>query len=169
MGTLSARTLRESLQKARNIGIVEERLQLFDECEVVVRNLRPDEYEAIHAECKELEEIAYLYGFQFGHVKRAIVELNGQDLRGVEYVEDSMGPRMSYHLARRGVLAVYSGNQPAVMRLMPSLVIEPAEVDFLLEALERAISDLVAGAGPEEPTPARSRRRPARPTPAPAG
>ena len=88
MGTLSARTLRESLQKARNIGIVEERLQLFDECEVVVRNLRPDEYEAIHAECKELEEIAYLYGFQFGHVKRAIVELNGQDLRGVEYVED---------------------------------------------------------------------------------
>jgi acetylornithine/succinyldiaminopimelate/putrescine aminotransferase len=80
-----------------------------------------------------------------------------------------MGPRMSYHLARHGVLAVYSGNQPAVMRLMPSLVIEPAEVDFLLEALERAINDLVAGAGPEEPIPARPRRRPARPAPAPAG
>jgi len=52
---------------------------------------------------------------------------------------------------------------------MPSLVIEPAEVDFLLEALERAINDLVAGAGPEEPIPARPRRRPARPAPAPAG
>jgi acetylornithine/succinyldiaminopimelate/putrescine aminotransferase len=99
-----------------------------------------------------------------------IADVRGLGLmNGVEYAEDSMGPRMSYHLARHGVLAVYSGNQPAVMRLMPSLVIEPAEVDFLLEALERAINDLVAGAGPEEPTPARPRRRPARPAPAPAG
>jgi len=99
-----------------------------------------------------------------------IADVRGLGLmNGVEYAEDSMGPRMSYHLAHNGVLAVYSGNQPAVMRLMPSLVIEPAEVDFLLEALERAISDLVAGAGPEEPIQARPRRRPARPAPAPAG
>jgi acetylornithine/succinyldiaminopimelate/putrescine aminotransferase len=90
-------------------------------------------------------------------------------MAGVQYAEDSMGPRMSYHLARHGVLAVYSGNQPAVMRLMPSLVIEPAEVDFLLEALEAAIGDLVSGAGPEEDAPGRPRRRPARPAPAPAG
>ena len=33
------------------------------------------------------------------------------------------GPRMSYHLAHHGVLAIYSGNQPSVMRLMPSLVV----------------------------------------------
>ncbi len=98
-----------------------------------------------------------------------IADVRGLGLmNGVEYAEDSMGPRMSYHLARHGVLAVYSGNQPAVMRLMPSLVIEPAEVDFLLEALERAINDLVAGAGPEGPAPARPRRRPARSAPAPS-
>ena len=43
---------------------------------------------------------------------------------------------MSYHLARHGVLAIYSGNQPSVMRLMPTLVVEEEEVDFLLEALD---------------------------------
>jgi acetylornithine/succinyldiaminopimelate/putrescine aminotransferase len=93
-----------------------------------------------------------------------VAEVRGLGLMaGIEYSEDSMGPRMSYHLARHGVLAIYSGNQPAVMRLMPSLVIEEAEVDFLLEALDRAISDLVSGAGPEEPPPTRPRRRPVRP------
>jgi len=90
-------------------------------------------------------------------------------MAGIEYAEDSMGPRMSYHLARHGVLAIYSGNQPAVMRLMPSLVIEDAEVDFLLEALDRAIDDLESGAGPEESAPKRPRRRPTRPATATAG
>jgi len=92
-----------------------------------------------------------------------ITEVRGRGLMaGIEYSEDSLGPRMSYHLARQGVLAIYSGNQPAVMRLMPSLVIEQEDIDFLLGALERAIADLLAGAGPEETAPARPRRRPAR-------
>ena len=92
-----------------------------------------------------------------------ISEVRGLGLMaGVQYVEDSLGPRMSYHLAQHGVLAIYSGNQPAVMRLMPSLVIEEDEVDFLLSALEAAIRDLLAGAGPVEST-TRARRRPARP------
>jgi len=93
-----------------------------------------------------------------------ISEVRGIGLMaGIEYAEDSMGPRMSYHLADHGVLAVYSGNQPSVMRLMPSLVVEEAEVDFLLEALDAAIVDLESGAGPEAPAPTRPRRRPARP------
>jgi len=93
-----------------------------------------------------------------------ISEVRGIGLMaGVEYVEDSMGPRMSYHLASHGVLGVYSGNQPAVMRLMPSLVVEEAEVDFLLGALDAAIIDLESGVGPEETAPKRPRRRPARP------
>jgi acetylornithine/succinyldiaminopimelate/putrescine aminotransferase len=87
-------------------------------------------------------------------------------MAGIEYSEDSMGPRMSFHLARHGVLAVYSGNQPAVMRLMPALVVGEPEVDFLLEALDRAIVDLESGAGPEHSAPARPRRRPARSAPA---
>jgi hypothetical protein len=48
------------------------------------------------------------------------------------------------------------------MRLMPALVIEEAEIDFLLAALESAIEDLLSGAGPEEAAPTRPRRRPAR-------
>lgn len=88
MGTLSARNLRESLQKARNVGIQEEPFTLFEDCELVVRNLRPDEYEAINAEVKELDGVDYLYAFQRGHVKRAVVEINGQDLRDTQFVED---------------------------------------------------------------------------------
>ena len=98
-----------------------------------------------------------------------IAEVRGLGLMaGVQYAEDSMGPRMSYHLADHGVLAVYSGNQPAVMRLMPSLVVGEAEVDYLLAALEAAVADLVSGVGPEAAAPARPRRRPAR-RPAAAG
>ena len=94
-----------------------------------------------------------------------ITEVRGRGLMaGVQYSEDSLGPRMSYHLARQGVLAIYSGNQPAVMRLMPSLVVGEEEVDFLLGALERAIQDLLRGAGPEESPPSRPGRRPARAT-----
>lgn len=93
-----------------------------------------------------------------------ITEVRGLGLMaGVQYVEDSFGPRMSYHLAQHGVLAVYSGNQPAVMRLMPSLVIGEAEVTYLLDALAAAVKDLKSGAGPAE-TSTRTRRRPTRTT-----
>jgi len=92
-----------------------------------------------------------------------ITEVRGRGLMaGIQYAEDSLGPRMSYHLARHGVLAIYSGNLPSVMRLMPTLVIEEEEVDFLLAALEEAIEDLVSGAGPEAAAPTRPRRRPVR-------
>ncbi len=104
-----------------------------------------------------------------------ITEVRGRGLMaGIQYVEDSLGPRMSYHLARHGVLAIYSGNQPSVMRLMPTLVIGEDEVDLLLAALESAVGDLLAGGGPEESAPSRPRRRPVRDAsgtsaPAPAG
>jgi putrescine aminotransferase len=99
-----------------------------------------------------------------------ITEVRGRGLMaGVQYVEDSFGPRMSYHLARHGVLAIYSGNEPSVMRLMPSLVIQEAEIDLLLAALRSAIADLLAGVGPEEAPSSRPRRRPARAAGAAAG
>jgi acetylornithine/succinyldiaminopimelate/putrescine aminotransferase len=94
-----------------------------------------------------------------------IREVRGRGLMaGIRYGDDSLGPRMSYQLARQGVLAVYSGNEPSVMRLMPALVIEPEDVDFLLAALNAAIEDLLAGAGPADSAPARPRRRPLRAT-----
>lgn len=87
MGTLSARSLRDSLQKAKGVGLVEERFSVAD-CEIVVRSLRPDEYEAILADCKGQEDVGYLNAFQIGHVARAIVELNGQDFRGIDFIDD---------------------------------------------------------------------------------
>ena len=92
-----------------------------------------------------------------------IAEVRGRGLMtGLKYREDSLGPRMSYHLAQHGVLAIYSGNEPSVMRLMPSLVIDVDEVDLLLAAVDAAIADLVAGRGPVESAPHRPRRRPQR-------
>ncbi len=92
-----------------------------------------------------------------------VTEIRGRGLMaGIQYAEDSLGPRMSYHLARHGVLAIYSGNQPSVMRLMPTLTVEEDDVDFLLASLDRAIEDLLSGAGPEQTAPKRPRRRPVR-------
>ncbi len=86
MRIISAKKLTEALTKAQGVGLVEERVIIGD-CELVLRNLRPDEYEAIVQETKALEDLAYLNGYQRGHVCRAIVEINGEDLRGVRFVE----------------------------------------------------------------------------------
>jgi putrescine aminotransferase len=85
-------------------------------------------------------------------------------MTGLKYTEDGLGPRMSYQLARHGVLAIYSGNEPSVMRLMPPLIITAGEVDFLLEAIAAAVNDLVAGVGFDDAAPSeRTKRRPQRP------
>lgn len=87
MGILSARSLTQALSQARHIGLVEEPFVVGD-MSVVVRNLRPDQYDAIFKECQGLSEIEYLNTWQMAHVCRAICEINGQDLRDVQYVED---------------------------------------------------------------------------------
>jgi hypothetical protein len=87
MASLSARRLHEGLSKARNIGIVYQDVEV-DDCKLVVRNLRPDEYEAIIAETKGLTGLEGMNVYQKGHACRAIVEINGIDLRGVKFIED---------------------------------------------------------------------------------
>jgi acetylornithine/succinyldiaminopimelate/putrescine aminotransferase len=81
---------------------------------------------------------------------------------GLQYADDSMGPRMSYQLAQHGVIALYTGNDPSVMRLQPVLTISAAEVDEVLQALDDSMAAIVAGAN--EPAHAggteRRRRRP---------
>jgi len=68
-------------------------------------------------------------------------------MMGLQFANDSLGPRLSYQLARNSVLAIYSGNEPSVMRLMPPLVIEPGEVDLVLEALDRSFEALMSQPG----------------------
>ena len=92
-----------------------------------------------------------------------IAETRGRGLMtGVKYREDSHGPRMSYQLSQRGVLAIYSGNEPSVMRLMPSLIVGPDEIDLLLTALDESINAVRAGDGPADEESTRVRRRPQR-------
>jgi acetylornithine/succinyldiaminopimelate/putrescine aminotransferase len=68
-------------------------------------------------------------------------------MMGLQFTNASIGPRMSYQLAQRGVLAIYSGNDPSVMRLMPPLVIGEEEVDQVLEALDEAMAQLMKEPG----------------------
>jgi acetylornithine/succinyldiaminopimelate/putrescine aminotransferase len=71
-------------------------------------------------------------------------------MMGLQYTNDSIGPRMSYQLAQNGVMAIYTGNEPSVMRLMPSLVITPDEVDFVLEALDASMAGIMEQGGIEK-------------------
>lgn len=63
-------------------------------------------------------------------------------MMGLQYTNESIGPRMTKKLADRGVIAVYTGNDPSICRLMPPLVITPDEVDTVLGALEDSMKEL---------------------------
>jgi putrescine aminotransferase len=68
-------------------------------------------------------------------------------MMGLQYSNGSIGPRMTKKFAERGVLAVYTGNDPSVCRLMPSLVITPEEVDFVLNVLDDSMKELAEEGG----------------------
>lgn len=68
-------------------------------------------------------------------------------MMGLQYTQESMGPRMSAELSKRGVIAVFSGNDPRVMRIMPSLVLQAEDVRFVLDALDESMKAVAATAG----------------------
>jgi len=63
-------------------------------------------------------------------------------MMGLQYTNESIGPRMTKKLSDRGVLAVYTGNDPSICRLMPPLVITTEEVDEVLAALEDSMKEI---------------------------
>jgi putrescine aminotransferase len=63
-------------------------------------------------------------------------------MMGLQYTNDSIGPRMTRKLSDRGVLAVYTGNDPSICRFMPPLVITAPEVDEVLNALEDSMKEI---------------------------
>lgn len=87
MGTIAAKKLNEALAKARNIGLVEETFTL-ENCTLTIRNLRPDEYVAVLQACQGLNDVDYLNAYQTEHIARAIVAINGVDLRDTKYVTE---------------------------------------------------------------------------------
>jgi hypothetical protein len=83
---LQAKKITDALQKAQRVGEVEERFTITG-CEVVLRNLLPEEFEAIIGEFEELEDLAYVNAFKKGHLCRSLIELNGESLREYDFVE----------------------------------------------------------------------------------
>ena len=65
-------------------------------------------------------------------------------MMGLEMVDVRMGVALSPLLAQNGVLAVFADHRPSTLQLMPPLIIQPDEVDFVLEALDRALTFLEA-------------------------
>lgn len=86
MAVLQAKKLKAALEKAKRVGLIEQPVTIAG-CSLVFQSLTPEEYEAIGSETRELEDVAYLHGFQIGHLCRAIVEIDGVDFRGVDLIE----------------------------------------------------------------------------------
>lgn len=85
MGTIDSKKLNAALAKAKNIGLVEEACTIGG-CELVFRSLRSEDYTAVLQDCDGAPEDEYIARYQKGHVARAIVEVNGVDLRDSKFV-----------------------------------------------------------------------------------
>jgi acetylornithine/succinyldiaminopimelate/putrescine aminotransferase len=71
-------------------------------------------------------------------------------MMGLQYTNASIGPRMSFQLAQNGVMAIYTGNEPSVMRIMPVLEISPEQVNFVLDALDKSMAEIMKQGGVEK-------------------
>jgi len=87
MTTVAAQRLADALSKAKQVGTVEEGLTIMG-CPLVLKTLKPKDYEDILAQIEELDDVPYYNAYQLEHVARALIEIDGQDLREVEYIED---------------------------------------------------------------------------------
>jgi putrescine aminotransferase len=73
-----------------------------------------------------------------------LVEVRGQGLLiGVELADGGVAGELLIELLNHGVVANHSMNRSAVVRLTPSATLTDSEVEFLLEAFDRATRDLV--------------------------
>jgi putrescine aminotransferase len=73
-----------------------------------------------------------------------VVDIRGKGLMlGMEFPEDSIGPRMVYQLRKNGVITIYTFNNPRIIRIMPTLVITEQEVDFVLDAMDRSLKQII--------------------------
>jgi len=80
-----------------------------------------------------------------------VTEVRGKGLMvGMEFCDKMVGPVMTYQLSQDGVLVIFSANNPRVVRIMPSLVINEDQVRFLADALERATEEVYTGMFEEE-------------------
>lgn len=126
--TLQSRRLRDALQKATQVGRVEDPVTIAG-CSIVLQNLTPDDYVAISDELEEVAEARVPFFYQLAHVARSIVEINGEDLRDVAYIEDEVP-------AGSCVVTITTKSESAAQKLVEKLkadkihaVIEPPPED----------------------------------------
>ncbi len=63
-------------------------------------------------------------------------------MMGVVMSRDECGMLMARALAHRGVIAVYAHYNPYILQLMPPLIIQPDEVDEVLDAMDGALAEV---------------------------
>ena len=74
-----------------------------------------------------------------------VVDVRGKGLMlGIEFPEESIGPRMACLLKKNGVISIYTFNNPKIIRIMPSLVITEEEVDFVVDAFDKSLKEIRA-------------------------
>jgi putrescine aminotransferase len=74
-----------------------------------------------------------------------VLDVRGKGLMlGIEFPEDSIGPRMAYQLNQNGVISIYTFNNPRIIRIMPTLVITSEEVDFVVHAFDKSLEEIRA-------------------------
>jgi acetylornithine/succinyldiaminopimelate/putrescine aminotransferase len=107
---------------------------------------------------EHVEEMGERFESGFSRLRDAHPEVvAGWRRRGLmmafELVEDRFGPMMTYALGKNGVIAVFSDFRPRAMQIMPPLIIQPGEVDEVLEAMDRALDmvEEMVGAGVPAP------------------
>jgi len=80
-----------------------------------------------------------------GKYPELVLDVRGKGLMlGMEFPEDSIGPRMAYQLRQHGVISIYTFNNPRIIRIMPTLVITPEEVDFVVDAFDKSLKEIQA-------------------------
>jgi putrescine aminotransferase len=95
----------------------------------------------------ELEEIMH------GTLGAAVRDVRGLGLLiGIELTVDGLAGELLLELMSAGVIANHSLNADNVLRLTPPAVLDHSDVQFLLDACERAARALVSGAGQRKAT-----------------
>jgi acetylornithine/succinyldiaminopimelate/putrescine aminotransferase len=63
---------------------------------------------------------------------------------GFELIDPRLGIAMVAAMMQNGVAAIFANYRPSTLQIKPPLIIQPDEVDFVLEALDRSLTFLTA-------------------------
>ena len=66
---------------------------------------------------------------------------------GLEMASDACGPLMTRAMGEHGVIAIFSHLRPSSLQIMPPLIIEAAEVDEVLDALDASLGEVARTLG----------------------